>query len=201
MVPTFTKSKNPSYWFKGLVFYRTEILSRFNYSYWSKVVKVKLLAKKTEIRQERWHIRRLKNYDDLYAICLTVLLNAGKLVTFYQNVFCFFKIWFWIGQYDPFHMIIDKFYFVFKQFCSLWVLSPWIWNVVRMRFSKKNFMHQLKEWRMIQRYPKYYFFLFFFGLKDPISRHMGLSFKSHVKHLILKVAFWLCCCIFAYTCT
>ena len=24
------------------------------------------------------------------------------------------------------------------------------------------------------------------------SRHMGLSFKSHVKHLILKVAFWLC---------
>ena len=39
---------------------------------------------------------------------------------------------------------------------------------------------------MNQRYPKRYFFWFIFGLK--ISRHMGLSFKSHLNHLILKVA-------------
>ena len=50
------------------------------------------------------------------AIRLTVFLITGKLVKFYQNVFCFFKIWFWIGQYDRFHMIIDKIYFVFKEF-------------------------------------------------------------------------------------
>ena len=31
------------------------------------------------------------------------------------------KKWFWIGQYDPFQTIIDKFYFVFKEFCCLWV--------------------------------------------------------------------------------
>ena len=39
---------------------------------------------------------------------LIVLMNACKLVKFYQNVFCFFKILFIIGQYDPFHTTIDK---------------------------------------------------------------------------------------------
>ena len=59
-----------------------------------------------------------KIIDDSYAfsnaIRLIVFLITGKLLKFYQNVFCFFKIRFWIGQYDQFHRIIDKFYFVLK---------------------------------------------------------------------------------------
>ena len=62
------------------------------------------------------------------AIRLIVFLITGKLVNFYQNVFCFFKIWFWIVQHDRFDSIIDKFFFVFKEFCCLWVLSPRIFR-------------------------------------------------------------------------
>ena len=72
-------------------------------------------------------------------------MNTGKWVKFYQNVICFLKTWFWIGQYDLFHTIFDKFYFVFKEFCRLWVLSPRIWNVLLVRFSKMNLLHQLKR--------------------------------------------------------
>ena len=51
----------------------------------------------------------------LNAIRLIVILITGKSVKFCQSVYCFFKIWFWIVQYDPFHTIINKFYLVFKE--------------------------------------------------------------------------------------
>ena len=44
---------------------------------------------------------------------------------------------------------------------------------------------------MTQRYPKGYFSVLFFGRKYAKSKHMKLSFKSHIKQLILKVAVWL----------
>ena len=44
---------------------------------------------------------------------------------------------------------------------------------------------------MTQRYPKSYSSVLFFGWKYAKSKHMGLSFKSHIKHLKLKVAVWL----------
>ena len=70
-------------------------------------------------------------------------------------MFLFFKIWFWIGQYEPFQTIIDKFYSVFKECCCLWVLSPRIWNMLWMHFSKMNFRHQLKKnGEMTYRYQK-----------------------------------------------
>ena len=98
----------------------------------------------TQIRQKRLHIKKKdrKNMDDSYsfsiAIRLIIFLNIGKLIKFHQNVCCFFKIWFWTGQYDPFYTIIDKFYLIFKEFCCLWVLSLRIWNVLKMHVSKKN---------------------------------------------------------------
>ena len=80
-----------------------------------------------------------------------------------------------------------------KEFCCLWVLSPRIWNVLRMRFSKKYLMHQLKKWRDDQEisWKLSYLSVLFLGWKYPKSKHMGLSFKSHLKHLIFKVAVWL----------
>ena len=95
-------------------------------------------------------------------------MNTGKLVKFYQNVFCFFKIWFWIGQYDPFYTIIDKFYFVFKECCCLWVLSPRIWNMLWMRFSKMIFGINKKNGEVNHRYPKSYF-LFYFLVENLLS--------------------------------
>ena len=92
-----------------------------------------------------------------------VFLNTGTLVKFYQNVFCYFKLWFWIGQYHPFHI-----YFVFKEFCYLWVLSPRFWNVLWimwMRFSKKNLLHRFKKWRDDSEIPKKLFLCFIFGWK------------------------------------
>ena len=105
---------------------------------------------------------------------------------------------FWIGQYDPFHTIIvsinhtiiDKFYFVLKKICCLLVLPPRIWNVLWMRFSIKNLLHQLKNGEMTQRYQKSYFSVLFWGWNNAKSKHMGMSFKSHFKHLIFKVAVW-----------
>ena len=90
---------------------------------WSSFVKKNILstllcqrkwAHKTAIRQFLLvYIKGWKMIDDSCAfsnaISLIVFLITGKLlVKFYQDVFCFFKIWFWIGQYDPFHTIIDK---------------------------------------------------------------------------------------------
>ena len=110
-----------------------------------------------------------KIIDDSFAfsntIRLMVFLVTGKFIIFYQHVFCFFKIWFRIGQYDPFHTIIDNFYHVFKEFRCLWVLSPRIWNVLWMCFSRRNFLHQLKKWRDDPEIPKKLFFCFIFGLK------------------------------------
>ena len=155
-------------------------------------------AHKTEIRQERWYIKKAEKLWTIHtrflnAIRLTVFLNLGKLIKIYQNEFCFFKIWFWMGQYDPFHTIIDKFYFVLKKICCLWVLSPRIWNVLWMRFSKRNLKHQLKRWRDDPEIPKkiFFFSFFFLGWKYAKSKDMGLSFKSHLKHFILNDAVWL----------
>ena len=92
------------------------------------------------------------------------------------------SIWFWIGQYDQFHTIIDKFYLVFKEFCCLWVLSPRIWNVLWMHLWEMNLLQQLKKWRDDPEIPKELFFCFIFGMKI----HMWLSFKSHFKHVVLK---------------
>ena len=49
-------------------------------------------AHKTEIRQERWHIKKAEHYGRFLHICLIVLLNTGNLVMFYQSVYCFFKL-------------------------------------------------------------------------------------------------------------
>ena len=119
------------------------------------------------------------------ALRLIVLLNTGKLVKFYQNIFCFFNIWFWLGQYVPFHTIMDKFYFVLKVFCCLWVLSPRIWNV----FFEKDFNASIKKMEKWHRDTQKVIFLFYFWVEK--SKHMGLSFKTHLKHLMLKVAVWL----------
>ena len=127
----------------------------------------------------------LKSYRRFISIfkcySLSCVLDYSKIGKFYQNAygFCFFKIWFWIGQYDPFHTKIDKFYFVFKEFCYFWVLS--------LR-NGCIFQHQLKKLRHDPEIPKKLFFW-----KYVKSKHMGLSFKSHLKHLILKVAVRLSC--------
>ena len=53
-------------------------------------------AYKTEIRLERWHMKMAEKLWKIYTfantIRLIVLLNTGKLVKFYQNVFSFFKL-------------------------------------------------------------------------------------------------------------
>ena len=94
------------------------------------------------------------------AIRLLVFLSTGWLIKFYQHVFCFFKIWFRKGQYDPFHTIIDNFYHVFNEFCCLWVLSPRIWNVLWMRFFQKWIFASIKK---MER------FLFYFWVEDMLS--------------------------------
>ena len=47
------------------------------------------------------------SYSFLKAIRLIVFLSTGKLVNFNFIAFCFFSIWFWIRQHDPFHTKID----------------------------------------------------------------------------------------------
>ena len=49
-------------------------------------------AHKTEIGQQRWHIKKAEHYGRFLHIRLIVLLNTGNLVMFYQNVYCFFKL-------------------------------------------------------------------------------------------------------------
>ena len=60
---------------------------------------------------------------------------------------------------------IDTFYLVLKEFCCLWVLSPWIWNVLWVRFSKINLLHQLKK---MERWPRDTpkVFLFYFWVEN-----------------------------------
>ena len=52
-------------------------------------------------------------------------------------------------------------------------------------FQKGIYCNNYKYGEMNQRYPKNYFVVLFW------SKHTGISFKSHFKHLILKVAVWL----------
>ena len=102
-----------------------------------------------EKRSVSWHVWNLLEPNTLiesfsqlltflHAIRLIVFLITEKLVKFYQQVFCFFELWFRIRLYDPFHTIIDNFYFVLKEFCCLRDLCPRIWNVLWMRFLKMN---------------------------------------------------------------
>ena len=100
---------------------------------------------------------------------MLVFLITGKLLKYYQSVFCFVKKWIWIGQYDPFHTINDKFYFVFKELCCLWVLSPRIWNVLWMCFSKMNLLHQLKKMERWPRDTQKVIFLFYFWVENMLS--------------------------------
>ena len=48
-----------------------------------------------------------------------------------------------------------------------------------------------KNREMTQRIQKNYFSVLFLDWKYAKSKHMGLSFESHLKHLIYKVAVWL----------
>ena len=137
---------------------------------------VRKWAHNTEIQQERWHNKGWKIINDSYAVSnaigLIVFLITGKFVKFYQNVFCFFKIWFWIGQYHSFHTIFDKFYFLFKDFCFLWPLclhefEMWYGCVLK----KKNLLHQLKKLRDDPEIPKKLFFWFIWGWKYAKSKH------------------------------
>ena len=64
---------------------------------------------------------------------------------FYQNVFCFFKIWLWIGQYNPFPTIIDKFYFVFKEFCCPLGLVSTKLKCVMDAFFKNEYTASIKK--------------------------------------------------------
>ena len=113
-----------------------------------------------------WKIRRVFECYSYNSI-----LEYRKIYKILPKWFCFFKILIWIWQYDTFHTIIDKFSFVFKQFRCLWVLSPRIWNVLWMRFSKW-FTASIKNGEMTQRYPKSYFSVLFWSRKYVKSKHL-----------------------------
>ena len=104
--------------------------------------------------------QRMKNYSRFMRVfdCYSFnsILDYKKIVKILPKCFCFFKIWFWIGQYDPFHTIIIKFYFVFKETWYIWVFSPRIWNVSWMHFSKMNLLHQLTQWRDDPEIPNFF---------------------------------------------
>ena len=125
-------------------------------------------------------LKRLKimvySYSFSNAIRLIVFLIKGKWVNVYFNAFCFFRIWFWKGQHNPFHTKIDK-SFVFKESCCFWVFSPRIWSVLWMRFSLKNLLHQFKKWRNGPEITKKLFSVLFLGWKYAKSKHTGLSLK------------------------
>ena len=84
--------------------------------------------------------QRLKNYRRFIRIFECFLFSSimitGKLLKLYQNVFCFNRA---IRPISNFTL------FFFKEFCCLWVLSPRIWNVLWMHFSKMNLLHQIKK--------------------------------------------------------
>ena len=92
----------------------------------------------------------------LNAIRLIVILITGKSVKFYQSVYCFFKIWFWIIQYDPFHTIINKFYLVFKEL-SPGLVSSNFEMCYGCVFQKWIYCINWKNGEMTQRYLKSYF--------------------------------------------
>ena len=132
------------------------------------------------------NFRKLQWFRMFFILSFRLLSETLICMVFKENVNdkCFFKIWYWKSQYDQFHTLIDKFYFVFKEFCSLWVLSPRIWNVLRMHFSKMNLLRQSKKRGDDPEIPKKLFFCFIFlGWKYGKSKHMVLSFNSHCKHL------------------
>ena len=113
--------------------------------------------------------RRLKIIDDsnafLNAFRFIVFLITRKWVNFYLSVFCFFRKWFWIKQHDPFGTKIDKFNFLKKESCCIWVFSPRIWNVLWKRLWLTNLQHQLKKWRDDPEITKKLLFCFISGLK------------------------------------
>ena len=95
---------------------------------------------KTEIRQERWHIKKneiIRVFECFSFNSILEYREIGKIlpkcILFLQNMIL----------NKAFHTIIDKFYLIFKEFCCLWVLS--CLHEFEMRFSKKNLLHQLKQ--------------------------------------------------------
>ena len=142
-----------------------------------------------------------KIIDDSYtfsnAICLIVLMNTGKLVNFFLNVFCFFRIWFWIGQHDPIRTKLDKFFnYVFlKETCCVWVFFPRTWNVLLMRFSRKNLKHKFEKMERWPRDNQKVIFLFYFLVENEISPNIwGFSLNNNLlynKHLILKLRWYI----------
>ena len=91
------------------------------------------------------------SYAFLNAIRLIVFLITGKWVNYNFIAFCFFSIWYWIGQHDPFLLKIDKFKLFFKEYCCIWVFYPRIWNILWMRFSANNLLHHFKK---MERWPR-----------------------------------------------
>ena len=73
-----------------------------------------------------------------------------------------------------------------RIFLSLGLVSTNL-ECVMDAFLKNEYTASIEKWRDDPEIPKSYFSVLFFGLK----KHMGLSFKSHFKHLILKVPVWL----------
>ena len=124
-------------------------------------------------------------------IRLMVFLITGKWVNFYFNEFCFFRIWCWTWQHDPFHTKIDKCSFVFKEYHCFFVFSPRIWNVLWMRFSLKNLLHHLKIWRDDPEITKSFFSILSLWRKYAKSKHTGLSFKPLFKRSVFKNTLWL----------
>ena len=118
-----------------------------------------LKQKDTEVRQELWHIRKAKIIRVSDAIRLIVFLNTGKLGEFYQNVFCFLKIWFWIGQDDPLHTITGIFTLFLKNFVVSGSCVHEFEMCYRCIFQKMNLLHRLKKW---SDDPEIIIFLFYF---------------------------------------
>ena len=87
----------------------------------------------------------------LNPIQFLIFLITGKWVYFNFIAFCFFRMWFWTWQHDPFHTKIDKFGFGFKECFCLWVFSPRIRNVLWMRFSAEFTASILKK---MERWPR-----------------------------------------------
>ena len=119
------------------------------------------------------------------AIRLIVFLITGKLVKFDQHVFCFLKIWFRIGQYEPFHTIIDNIYFVFIEF----VVSGSCLHEFEMCygcvFQKRIYCIILKNGEMTQRYLKSnlsVLFLGWYNIPNPNIRDCPLNNSLNLRY-------------------
>ena len=139
------------------------------------------------------HKKDWKIIDDLYACsnAIRLLLNTGKLVKKLLKCILFLQNMILNRAMRSISYDNRQFLFCFEQSCCLWVLSTHIGNVLRMSFSENNLMQQLNRRKYDPEIPKCKFSVLFLGWKNPKSKHMGLSFNYHLKHLILKVAVWL----------